>query len=159
MEKWFFGLGKEKEKTLYPSCTPSEDMQHLLPRNNKKNTHDFSKMWSRRDYDAATLELITTNCSKASPSQAASMIAPIDAGELWKAVKSLHNGKAPRPDRLPNGIYSAFFNEVKASLVTFLNGIMSGGDLPQGFTEATVRLIPKRKLEQSCRLAVNIIVE
>ena len=104
MEKWFFGLGKEKEKTMYPSCTPSEDMRHLLPRNNKKNAHDFSKMWSRRDYDAATLELITTNCSKASPSQAASMIAPIHAGELWKAVKSLHNGKAPGPDRLPNGI-------------------------------------------------------
>ena len=80
----------------------------------------------------------------ASPSQVADVIAPIDAGELWKAVKSLHNGKAPGPDRLPNGIYSAFFNEVKASLVTFLNGIMSGGDLPQGFTEATVRLIPKK---------------
>jgi hypothetical protein len=54
-------------------------------------------------------------------------------------------GKSPGPDRLPSEVYAAFYYPIRISLLNFLNKITEDPEaVPAGFTEAMVRLIPKK---------------
>jgi len=73
------------------------------------------------------------------------MIAAIDDCDLWNAIKSMPKGKSPGPDRLPSEVYAAFYYPIRISLLNFLNKIAEDREaVPAGFTEAMVRLIPKK---------------
>ena len=83
MDRWFFGLGKEKEKTLYPPTREEEDSLPFPQNTNKQKIQDFySKTWNSRTYDQSLLELVTINISKTNREDAPKMIATIDDCDL-----------------------------------------------------------------------------
>ena len=74
------------------------------------------------------------------------MVKDIDDSELWSAIKSMPKRKAPGSDRLPSEAYATFFQVIKASLLGLLNSLIADAEnIPDGFTEAMVRLIPKKE--------------
>jgi len=84
IDRWFFGLGKEKEMTLYPPLPESDENEPLPPEEiGKTNIQNFyADVWKKRDFDRATLELVTNNCSVANEREAESMVKNIDDNEL-----------------------------------------------------------------------------
>ena len=74
-----------------------------------------------------------------------SLLAPFSGDEVWAALESIGDLKAPGPDGMPSVFYKRFWNlvgeKVKREVLDFLNG----GNMPQGWNDTVIVLIPKTK--------------
>lgn len=73
------------------------------------------------------------------------LMAPFTGDEVWSALESIGDLKAPGADGIPAVFYKRFWNligdQVKMEVLEFLNG----GDMPHGWNDTIIVLIPKVK--------------
>lgn len=78
-----------------------------------------------------------------SSAQADSLMSPITAEELRKAIKQLKSEKAPGPDGLSNEFYKILAPQVIDTLVSVFNCLLEGRDLPLYFNSALLKVLHK----------------
>ena len=73
------------------------------------------------------------------------LIKPFSQEEIWEALQSIGDLKAPGPDGIPSIFYKRFWSivgeQVKKEVLTVLNG----GPMPRGWNDTIIVLIPKVK--------------
>lgn len=65
--------------------------------------------------------------------------------EVKKALDSIGDLKAPRPDGMPSVFYKNFWEIVGGRVVQEVLGVLNGGPMPEGWNDTTIVLIPKVK--------------
>ncbi|WVZ54295.1 hypothetical protein U9M48_005117 [Paspalum notatum var. saurae] len=74
-----------------------------------------------------------------------SLLAPFSGEEVWKALESIGDLKAPGPDGMPAVFYKQFWNLIGEKVKKEVLEVLNGGNMPQGWNNTIIVLIPKTK--------------
>jgi len=92
-----------------------------------------------------TAEVLRSISPRVTEEMNAILIKPFSQEEIWEALQSIGDLKAPGPDGIPSIFYKRFWSivgeQVKKEVLTVLNG----GPMPRGWNDTIIVLIPTVK--------------
>ncbi|KAJ3582854.1 hypothetical protein NHX12_024244 [Muraenolepis orangiensis] len=81
---------------------------------------------------------------RVSPEENSQLEAVLTLQELFTAMGSLQNGRAPGMDGFPVDFYKSFWSEIGQDLLEVLNDSLQTGRLPLSCRRAVITLLPKK---------------
>ena len=73
------------------------------------------------------------------------LLAPFTGDEVWAALESIGDLKAPGADGMPSIFYKQFWQLLGERVKKEVLEVLNGGDMPQGWNDTIIVLIPKVK--------------
>uniref|UniRef100_A0A453K4Y3 Reverse transcriptase domain-containing protein n=3 Tax=Aegilops tauschii subsp. strangulata TaxID=200361 RepID=A0A453K4Y3_AEGTS len=73
------------------------------------------------------------------------LMKPLSGDEITHALNSIGDFKAPGPDGMPAIFYKKFWEKMGAKIQEEVLSVLNGGDMPAGWNETIIVLIPKVK--------------
>lgn len=138
--KLFLGLEKSRAESLnVPPSSEGEDIE--------EKAHTFySNLWGREECDLGKLNGLLREQNKRMTQEDADSINLLpSAHEIETVINELPSGKSPGPDGLTSEFYRKFMDKLTPLLKILYDEIWEKNIVPDGFTEASVRLIYKNK--------------
>jgi hypothetical protein len=80
-----------------------------------------------------------------------SLLKDFTEAEVVEALNSIGDLKAPGPDGMPSVFYNKFSEVVGNKVTTEVMQVLNGGQIPDGWNETTIILIPKVKNPQKLK--------
>ena len=80
-----------------------------------------------------------------SPEMNEALLAPFTSDEVWAALESIGDLKAPGADGMPSIFYKQFWQLLGERVKEEVLEVLNGGDMPQGWNDTIIVLIPKVK--------------
>ena len=80
-----------------------------------------------------------------SPEMNEALLAPFTSDEVWAALESIGDLKAPGADGMPSIFYKQFWQLLGERVKKEVLEVLNGGDMPQGWNDTIIVLIPKVK--------------
>ena len=71
------------------------------------------------------------------------LLAPYSEEEVWKALESIGDLKAPGGDGFPAIFYKRFWGLIAGRVRTDVLNVLNGGEMPPGWNDTIIVLIPK----------------
>ncbi|WVZ50515.1 hypothetical protein U9M48_001761 [Paspalum notatum var. saurae] len=84
-----------------------------------------------------------------------SLLAPFSSDEVWAAVESIGDLKAPGPDGMPSIFYIRFWNLVGDKVKKEVLEVLNGGHMPQGWND-TSAFVPGSMITDNVLLAYEL---
>uniref|UniRef100_A0A0A9E3E3 Reverse transcriptase domain-containing protein n=1 Tax=Arundo donax TaxID=35708 RepID=A0A0A9E3E3_ARUDO len=100
---------------------------------------------------ARVQEIIEKVNARVTPDMNDSLNAPYNDDEIDAALQGIGDLKAPGPDGMPAIFFKRFWDIVGARVRDEVKMVLNGGDIPDGWNETTVVLIPKVKDPQQLK--------
>uniref|UniRef100_A0A453K4I6 Uncharacterized protein n=1 Tax=Aegilops tauschii subsp. strangulata TaxID=200361 RepID=A0A453K4I6_AEGTS len=72
------------------------------------------------------------------------LMKPLSGDEITHALNSIGDFKAPGPDGMPAIFYKKFWEKMGAKIQEEVLSVLNGGDMPAGWNETIIVLIPKK---------------
>ena len=104
----------------------------------------YADLYKSEDLDNAALEMLLSKVNKSVCDFNVMLEGELTVNELFKAVKSMQDNKAPGADGLPKEFYVTFWEEVKCHLLDVFNESLRLGQLPATLREGIVSLLFKK---------------
>jgi len=82
---------------------------------------------------------------RVSPEMNEALLAPFTGDEVWAALESIGDLKAPGADGMPSIFYKQFWQLLGERVKKEVLEVLNGGDIPQGWNDTIIVLIPKVK--------------
>ena len=82
---------------------------------------------------------------RVSPEMNEALLAPFTGDEVWAALESIGDLKAPGADGMPSIFYKQFWQLLGERVKEEVLEVLNGGDMPQGWNDTIIVLIPKVK--------------
>lgn len=83
--------------------------------------------------------------ARVTPEMREGLAAPYQREEVWVALKDMGDLKAPGADGIPAIFYKKFLSLAGDKVKDEVLAVLNGGDMPQGWNDTVVVLIPKTK--------------
>jgi hypothetical protein len=77
------------------------------------------------------------------------LLAPFTGEEVWVTLDSIGDLKAPGAEGMPSIFYKKFWSLLGDRVKTEVLAVLNGGDMPQGWNDTNIVLIPKVKSKSS----------
>ena len=91
-----------------------------------------------------TDDLLSRVPTVVTPEMNARLIRPYSGEDVKKALESIGDLKAPRPDGMPAVFYKKFWELVGMKVQEEVLGVLNGNPMPESWNETTIVLIPKK---------------
>ena len=96
-------------------------------------------------------ELLECVDARVTPSMNEMLQKEYTRGEIFEALQSIGDIKAPGPDGMPSVFYKKCWDTVGDKVVAEVLQFLNGGRMPEGWNEACVVLIPKTRNPESMK--------
>lgn len=71
------------------------------------------------------------------------LVAPFSGDEIWQALESIGDLKAPGADGMPSIFYKKFWSLIGDKVKQEVLNVLNGGPMPEGWNDTIIVLIPK----------------
>ncbi len=143
--KYFFRKKGGKDTTLDIGVVDNgEDLFVTAEEINAEVQRYYQCLWDAEPIEESTLEEILQERKTLDRNIAQEMSLNINAQDVDRAIMSMKEGKSPGPDGLSAEFYKKTKDVIIPILINIIKQVENGGELPEGFTQANVRLVPKK---------------
>lgn len=93
----------------------------------------------------STAEVLRSISPRITDEMNEALIKPFSQEEIWEALQSIGDLKAPGPDGIPSIFYKRFWSIVGEQVKKEVLAVLNGGQMPRGWNDTIIVLIPKVK--------------
>ena len=76
------------------------------------------------------------------------LVAPFNSDEIWQALESIGDLKAPGADGMPSIFYKKIWSLIGDNVKQEVLNVLNGGPMPEGWNDTIIVLIPKTNFPQ-----------
>ena len=76
------------------------------------------------------------------------LLEPFTGDEIWNALDSIGDLKAPGADGMPSIFYKKFWSVIGDQVIKEVLAVLNGGPIPEGWNDTIIVLIPKTNTPQ-----------
>lgn len=146
---FFFSLERKNGQRKSIQCLRSEDGKVLTEISDirKRAVSFYKELYTRSFVDGQLMaEFVADHLPKVNEDSYAKLVSPLKIEEVFIALQSMKNGKAPGLDGLPVEFYKAYWHLLGEDLLAVLSDSLDKGQLPLSCRRAVLTLLPIRKV-------------